>query len=88
MNRIIYKTESGIAILIPTGELSIDDVAKKDVPAGIVYKIVDISDIPEDRTFRAAWEADFSNPDGYGLGYEAWLQQQPAKPEVISNDND
>lgn len=88
MNRIIYPTENGIAILIPTGELSIEDVAQKDVPAGIAYKIIDALDIPEDRTFRGAWEADFSNPDGHGIGYDAWLQQQPAKPEVISNDND
>ncbi len=31
-------------------------IAAKDVPAGKPYKIVDVSDIPEDRTFRAAWE--------------------------------
>jgi hypothetical protein len=31
-------------------------VASKDVPQGVEYKIVDVSDIPEDRTFRAAWE--------------------------------
>lgn len=31
-------------------------VAAKDVPAGKPFKIVDVSDIPEDRTFRAAWE--------------------------------
>ena len=31
-------------------------VAKKDVPEGKPYKIVDVSDIPQDRTFRNAWE--------------------------------
>ena len=31
-------------------------IAAKDVPAGKPFKIVDVSDIPEDRTFRAAWE--------------------------------
>lgn len=31
-------------------------IAAKDVPAGKPYKIVDASDIPEDRTFRNAWE--------------------------------
>lgn len=31
-------------------------IAQKDVPAGKPYKIVDVSDIPEDRTFRDAWE--------------------------------
>lgn len=31
-------------------------IANKDVPEGKPYKIVDVSDIPEDRTFRNAWE--------------------------------
>jgi len=31
-------------------------VAAKDVPEGKPYKIVDVSDIPADRTFRDAWE--------------------------------
>jgi hypothetical protein len=31
-------------------------ISAKDVPAGKPYKIVDVTDIPEDRTFRSAWE--------------------------------
>lgn len=31
-------------------------VAAKDVPEGKPFKIVDVSDIPSDRTFRDAWE--------------------------------
>jgi len=31
-------------------------VANKDVPAGKPFKIVDVTDIPTDRTFRDAWE--------------------------------
>lgn len=59
--RIIYPTtDGGIAIVIPTGELPIEEVAAKDVPAGVPYKIIDASEIPEDRTFRAAWTAEFS----------------------------
>jgi hypothetical protein len=57
--RIIYPTdEGGVAVIIPAAEcgLSIEDIAAKDVPAGKPFKIVDVSDIPEDRTFRAAWE--------------------------------
>ena len=42
-------------------------IALKDVPAGVPFKIVDASDIPEDRTFRAAWEADPATlTDGIG----------------------
>lgn len=31
-------------------------VAAKDVPEGKPFKIVDVVDVPTDRTFRAAWE--------------------------------
>ena len=57
-SRIIYPTDDGgVAVIIPAAEcgLSIEEIAAKDVPAGKPYKIVDVSDIPEDRTFRAAW---------------------------------
>jgi len=75
--RIIYPTDDGgVAVLIPTGELELAEVARKDVPAGVAYKIVDVADIPADRTFRGAWEADFSNPDGYGIGADAWFAEQ------------
>lgn len=77
--RIIYpNNEGGVAIIIPTGELPIEEVARKDVPAGVPYKIVDAADIPEDRTFRAAWEADVTNPDGHGIGADAWFAEQEA----------
>ena len=60
--RIIYKTdEGGVAVVIPTGELSVTETAKKDVPgSGTPYWIVDVSDIPSDRTFRESWELDES----------------------------
>ena len=59
--RIIYPTdEGGVAILIPTPEYlethTIEELAAKDVPVGKPYKIVDVADIPTDRTFRNAWE--------------------------------
>jgi ribosomal protein S12 len=56
--RIIYPTDDGVAVIIPAPEcgLTIEEIAAKDVPAGVEYKIVDVSDIPEDRTFRNAWE--------------------------------
>jgi hypothetical protein len=57
--RIIYQTEDGgVAVIVPAPEcgLTIEQIAAKDVPAGKSYKIVDVADIPEDRTFRNAWE--------------------------------
>jgi hypothetical protein len=85
--RIIYPLDDGIAVVIPSGELPIEDVAAKDVPAGTPYLLIDASDLPTDRTFRAAWTADFSAPDGYGIGADAWFAaraaqaRQPTPPE-------
>jgi hypothetical protein len=57
--RIIYPLEDGgVAVMIPAPDcgLTIEEIAAKDVPEGLPYKIVDVSEIPSDRTFRAAWE--------------------------------
>jgi hypothetical protein len=57
--RIIYPIDNGgVAIIIPAPDcgLTIEEIAAKDVPAGKEYKIVDVEDIPTDRTFRNAWE--------------------------------
>lgn len=56
--RIIYPTDNGgVAVIIPAEcGLTIEEIAAKDVPAGKTFKIVDVADIPEDRTFRNAWE--------------------------------
>ena len=61
--KIIYTNEDGgVSIVIPTDEalsiMTIDEIAKKDVPTGLPYKIVEDSEIPEDRTFRDAWTID------------------------------
>ncbi len=56
--RIIYQTdEGGVAVIIPADcGLTIEEIAAKDVPAGKAWKLVDVADIPADRTFRNAWE--------------------------------
>jgi hypothetical protein len=57
-SRIIFPNdEGGVAVIIPAPEcgLTIEEIAAKDVPAGKPYEIVDVSEIPEDRTFRGAW---------------------------------
>jgi hypothetical protein len=82
--RIIYPQPNGVvAIIIPTEEFlasyTVEDLAAKDVPAGVPYKIIDAADVPTDRTFRNAWEADFSAPDGHGLGHDAWAAQKAAE---------
>jgi hypothetical protein len=56
--RIIYQNEDGtVAVIMPANcGMTIEQIAKKDVPAGKEYKIVAESEVPSDRMFRDAWE--------------------------------
>jgi len=45
--------------MTPTGVLSDEETAEKDVPNGVRYKIIDDSDLP-DINFQGAWECDFA----------------------------
>jgi hypothetical protein len=78
---IIFKKNenNGVGVIYPALNcgLSIHDIAKKDTPAGVPYFIVDEEDFP-DNDFFDAWEADFTNPDGYGIGADAWFTEQEA----------
>jgi hypothetical protein len=59
--RIVYPTaDGGVAIIVPAPGcgLTIEEIAKKDVPAGKPFKIVDAADIPTDRSQRDAWTVD------------------------------
>ena len=61
MQRIIYPNGIGISVIIPADcSLTIEEIAAKDVPVGVKYKIVDTSEIPSDRTNRNAWEYDYT----------------------------
>lgn len=70
--KIIYKNQDGgISIIHPTVEalsiMTIEEIAKKDVPTGVAFAIVEDDFIPSDRTFRDAWTVDDSLlTDGVG----------------------
>ena len=68
--KIIYnRPENTVSVLHPTKEWSgtMEELAQKDVPTGLKYKIVEDSAIPSDRSFRNAWEiAESELTDGVG----------------------
>jgi hypothetical protein len=68
--RIIYQNDQGgVSIIIPAPDcgLTIEQIADKDVPTGKPYKIVDVTDIPTDRSERSAWTVDEADlTDGVG----------------------
>lgn len=58
MSKIIVYTETDgnlVCIIPATTDLTIEQIAEKDVPQGIDYHIVDATDLPADRTDRNAW---------------------------------
>jgi hypothetical protein len=78
---IIYPNESGKSISIlspmPGNPWTIEQLADRDIPAGTPYKFISYSDLPNDTVFRDAWTADFSQPDGIALGYDAFTAANP-----------
>jgi hypothetical protein len=81
--KIIFQHGDQIGVIHPSGDLSIEEVARKDVPAGLPYVIVEDDVVPTDRTFRAAWEADLSTPHGFGIGPDAWFAEKEAEVSQI-----
>ena len=69
---IYPNDDGGVSVIVPAAEcgLTIEEIAAKDVPPIVVrgpensivsstprpFQIVDVADIPSDRTFRNAWE--------------------------------
>ena len=59
--RIVFKnTDSscGIIALSTKTKLTIEEIAEKDVPTGLENRIIEITSLPTDRTFRNAWTDD------------------------------
>ena len=59
MKKILYKLGSDVWVMTPSGVLSDEETAKKDVPTGEKYRIIDDSDLP-DIDFQGAWECDLN----------------------------
>jgi hypothetical protein len=70
--RIIYQNDDGgVAVIIPPRDgdcdLTLEQIAAKDVPTGRPYKIIGVADIPADRAERMAWVVDEADlTDGIG----------------------
>ena len=63
--RIVFTNPDGhCGVLIPTGDIPINEVMAKDVPAGATNaREITIAELPQDRMFRGAW--DDSNPENF-----------------------
>jgi hypothetical protein len=70
--KIIYQGENNTVVLVnPSPEAlqtyTIEQIALKDVPFGVPFKIVQDNEIPSDFTFFDAWTVDVNDlTDGVG----------------------
>lgn len=63
-NLIIWKNDNGVVqVTHPASNcgLSVDEIAKKDLPSGSKYKIIAAEELPKWDEFRDAWTC----PDDY-----------------------
>ena len=81
--KIVFKNQdNSIGIITPSDEAlsfaTIEQIAEKDCPHNLPYWIVEDSAIPENRTFRSAWEIDesLSKPDGFGKESNEFTDEQ------------
>lgn len=78
--RIIYQNENGgVALITPVVDcgIPVEEIARKDVPAGARFAILDTADVPTDFTFFDAWEVNHGDlNDGISIGPNAWFIEQ------------
>jgi hypothetical protein len=81
---VIYQKEEGGVGVLRTAvdeELPVHEIAKKDVPFGMHYIIVNASELPEQKYINAI-EVDFAQEsDGRGLGVEVYTLCKQAEAE-------
>ena len=82
---IIFPNDEGwLTVVNPAPEcgLSVEEIARKDVPAGKPYRIINADQLPQDHVFFNAWSANFDSPTGYGIGSDAWFAEQAVKEQT------
>lgn len=76
--KIVYNDNEGLKVVHPAIDIDIKIIADKDVPSGILYKLIEDSELPQ-RDTRNFWtmEINKSNADGIGLTKEEFYKKYP-----------
>ena len=76
--RIAYNDNEGLKIITSAIDIDIKIIADKDVPHGVLYKLVKESELPP-RDTRNFWTMEIkqSNADGIGLTKEEFYKKYP-----------
>lgn len=88
MQRIVYKNlDNSVGVIVPSPEAltfaTIEQIAAKDVPHGLEYVIVNTDEVPDDRTFRDAWEWAFEEAHGTGAESDQFPDGVELPPPVV-----
>ena len=98
MEKIVYKNGTEIAVITPTRNRTIKDkdgkesviigldLAMKDIPKGAEYKIVDHTELPQDRIFRNAWNYDLK--EDIPKAKEIWKEKLRIDRKPLFDAND
>lgn len=78
MKGLFPQTNGEIAIIFLQDGDDYHQVCLRCTPYNTPYLIVEDSDLPADWSTSAAWEADFSQPNGIGMGPQRWFIAQAA----------
>ena len=79
---IIWKQDNGVvAVTHPAGNcgLTVEEIAKKDVPDGKPYSIMDSSALPDNAEFRDAWVV---NENTWTISYDMELAREVWKKKI------
>ena len=72
MKIVFENLDKTVSVLTPTLDAlsfaTIEQIAEKDVPVNLPYWILEVSNIPSDRTYREAWRIEpiWGDPSGFG----------------------
>jgi len=80
---IVYKYKDKIHKITPSCSI---ELAIRDMPEGAEYKIIQTSELPEDRTFEAVWDYEFKID--ISKAKEIWKEKLRAKRIPLFDLND
>jgi len=63
---VVFELDNGgVGLLIPSPNcgLTLNEIISRDLDSGTRYKIVNRMDMPADRSYRNAWQVDFTDAE-------------------------
>lgn len=84
MQKIIYKQENGtVALVVPTGQYTLEQVIESAVPVGAPYLVIDDENIPDGfMEFHGAVNANFDDPINISIQVDIETAKEIAKENI------